>query len=138
MPARTKDARRTLAERLAALDWEALEASLWDRGYARTVPVLTADECRALAALYADDTRFRHRVDMARHRFGLGEYKYFASPLPGVVAELRQHGGAWRAGDLHHARAPGGGEPRLLPRQRAPWGEPGPLRETAGAGDHLP
>ena len=27
---------------------------------------------------------------MARHRFGLGEYKYFAYPLPDVVAGLRE------------------------------------------------
>jgi hypothetical protein len=26
---------------------------------------------------------------MARHRFGAGQYRYFAYPLPGVVAELR-------------------------------------------------
>jgi uncharacterized protein len=28
---------------------------------------------------------------MARYRFGLGEYKYFAEPLPRVVAALRVH-----------------------------------------------
>jgi hypothetical protein len=28
---------------------------------------------------------------MARFRFGEGEYKYFADPLPPVVAELRRH-----------------------------------------------
>jgi hypothetical protein len=27
---------------------------------------------------------------MARYRFGKGEYKYFAYPLPGIVAELRE------------------------------------------------
>ena len=91
MPAKTAKSRRTLAERLAALDWEAVERSLWERGHARTTPVLRADECRALAALYGDDARFRKRVVMERHRYGLGEYKYFASPLPGLVGELREH-----------------------------------------------
>ena len=28
---------------------------------------------------------------MARYRFGVGEYKYFANPLPAVVQELREH-----------------------------------------------
>ncbi len=28
---------------------------------------------------------------MARYRFGVGEYKYFANPLPGAVQELREH-----------------------------------------------
>ena len=41
--------------------------------------------------LFADDRRFRTRVDMARHRFGLGEYKYFGVPLPPTVAALRVH-----------------------------------------------
>lgn len=94
MPAETGNAavaRRTVAERLAALDWAVLERSLWDRGHARTGPVLTARECRELAALYADPARFRKRVDMARHRYGLGEYKYFGSPLPAVVGALREH-----------------------------------------------
>ena len=87
------DRRRThaIADRLAALDWEAVESDLWARGYAETARVLTPDECEAVVALYADDTRFRSRVDMARHRFGLGEYKYLAPPLPDVVQELREH-----------------------------------------------
>jgi hypothetical protein len=79
-----------IADRLGALDWTAIERSLWDLGYARTPAVLTADECAALIALYPDDARFRGRVDMARHRFGLGEYKYFAEPLPPLVEALRE------------------------------------------------
>ena len=80
-----------IAARLAGLDWPAIEASLSDLGYAKTPPVLTPDECAALIALYRDDTRFRSRVDMARYRFGLGEYKYFALPLPPVVETLQTH-----------------------------------------------
>ncbi|MGH7719013.1 MAG: 2OG-Fe(II) oxygenase [Gemmatimonadaceae bacterium] len=80
-----------IAPRLARLDWGAIERDLWQRGYAETPPVLTAEECGALVALYDDEDRFRSRVDMARHRFGEGEYKYFAAPLPRLVAELREH-----------------------------------------------
>jgi hypothetical protein len=75
--------------RVAALDWTAIEASLWDRGYAKTPPVLTPDECDALVAMYADRARFRSRVEMARFRFGVGDYQYLAAPLPPVVEALR-------------------------------------------------
>jgi hypothetical protein len=81
----------TIAERLAALDWAAIERALWERGYAKTPPVLTPEECAALIALYPDDALFRSRVDMERYRFGIGDYKYFAAPLPPLVAEVRQH-----------------------------------------------
>jgi len=80
-----------LATRLAELDWTALERSLWDFGYAKTPPVLTPEECEALIALYANDDRFRSRVDMARYRFGEGDYKYLAHPLPPLVEALRAH-----------------------------------------------
>ena len=80
-----------IKDRLAALDWPAMERSLWEHGYAKTPPVLTPDECAQLVALYPDDTRFRSRIDMARYRFGVGEYKYFAAPLPPLVEELRVH-----------------------------------------------
>ena len=42
-----------------------------------------------MAALYDDDARFRSTIDMARYRFGEGQYRYFDRPLPDVVAELR-------------------------------------------------
>jgi len=78
-----------LGRALDKVDWGEVEASLWARGYATTPALLAPDECAVLAALYADDRRFRSRVDMARYRFGEGEYKYFAEPLPALVAALR-------------------------------------------------
>jgi len=75
---------------LAAIDWQLTAASLDERGYATTPPLLTAAECRALAALYAREDAFRSRVIMQRHSFGRGEYKYFRYPLPSTVEALRQ------------------------------------------------
>jgi hypothetical protein len=75
--------------RLAALDQAALAAELDAQGYAVLPSLLDAAECRALAALYENEARFRSRVVMARHGYGQGEYKYFAYPLPDLVARLR-------------------------------------------------
>jgi uncharacterized protein len=75
--------------RVAALAWEQIAASLDARGCAVIGPVLSATECKSLAATYDDDERFRSRIVMARHGFGRGEYKYFAHPLPDTVAALR-------------------------------------------------
>lgn len=80
----------SIAQRLDGLDWDAIERSLWERGHARTEPLLTPEECDALVALYADEARFRSRVDMARYRFGEGDYKYLARPLPPLVESLRR------------------------------------------------
>jgi len=80
----------SIAERLARLDWAAIGASLDEWGHARTPAILTPSECADLRVLYADATRFRSRVDMARYRFGVGEYKYFADPLPQAVQEMRE------------------------------------------------
>ena len=58
-------------------------------GYAVTSPILTPAECHSMIALYSDDASFRSQVIMERHRFGLGDYKYFADPLPKLVSDLR-------------------------------------------------
>ncbi len=73
---------------LPACDWPALAATLDAEG-AAVLPLLTAADCTALAALYDQPARFRSRVVMARHGYGSGEYQYFADPLPPLVAALR-------------------------------------------------
>ena len=80
---------RTIAERIGAYDWLAAAAALDEHGWAPLAEALTAGECDALASTYPRDEHFRSRVVMARHGFGRGEYKYFAYPLPPLVAELR-------------------------------------------------
>jgi len=77
-----------LTARIDALDWTALTASLDERGFAVTEPVLGDAECRDLAALF-DGDGFRSTIDMARHRFGDGRYRYFDHPLPAPIADAR-------------------------------------------------
>src|SRR3989442_415798 len=81
-----------IAARVERAHWTAIEASLRESGWAKTgTPLLAPEECAALIALYTDESRFRSRIDMQRFRFGAGEYKYFADPLPPIVQELRAH-----------------------------------------------
>jgi hypothetical protein len=77
-----------LPQRIASLPWDELRATLDRQGFAQTPVLLSARECSALAGLYESGS-FRSTVVMGRHRFGEGEYKYFADPLPATVAELR-------------------------------------------------
>jgi hypothetical protein len=72
-----------------AIDWARAASDLDARGHSVFERLVSPAECEELAALYADDARFRSRVLMQRHNFGRGEYKYFAYPLPPVVAALR-------------------------------------------------
>ena len=90
MPARGLIRTPSLQVRLQRTDWAEVARALDERGWATTPPLLTPDECAELIRLYADEHRFRSRVDMARFRFGEGEYKYFANPLPPVVLGLRR------------------------------------------------
>ncbi len=80
-----------VAQRVSALDWEAIASGLNAHGCATTGPLLGPDECEALTETYPQDAPFRSRIVMARHGFGRGAYKYFAYPLPAVVAALREN-----------------------------------------------
>jgi len=71
------------------IDWQTVNASLDERGSAVVERLFSPAQCRALAALYENDALFRSRVVMARHGFGRGEYKYFAYPLPELLAAQR-------------------------------------------------
>ena len=82
-------ARMDVHKRVTAHDWQRIEASLEQDGYALLHGLLRPEVCASLTACYQDDSLFRSKVVMARHGFGRGEYKYFSYPLPGMVAALR-------------------------------------------------
>src|SRR3954447_11423678 len=132
-----------VSERVDALPWQELTKELDERGFAVTPPLLRAAECRDLSALF-EAGRFRSTIDMARHRFGDGRYRYFDHPLPEPIGELRTaFYGRLAPGANDWAELLRGDEPRfpatheeLLERCR----EAGQLRPTPlilryGAGD---
>jgi uncharacterized protein len=77
------------AGRVAAADWPAVAGELDACGCALLPRLLTRSECAGLAALYGQPERFRATIDMARHRFGSGQYRYFTTPFPEPVDALR-------------------------------------------------
>ncbi len=90
--------RHSITERLAGLDWRQIAARIEDGGHARTKPLLDAGECGELIGLYGQNQCFRNTIEMARYRFGEGQYRYFDNPLPDLVADMRQ--------GLYHHLAP--------------------------------
>jgi hypothetical protein len=77
------------ARRVAAADWDAVAGELDEYGCAPLPRLLTPTECGRLAALFDQPEHFRATIDMARHRFGSGRYRYFAAPFPEPVDALR-------------------------------------------------
>ncbi|MEO8159368.1 MAG: 2OG-Fe(II) oxygenase [Betaproteobacteria bacterium] len=134
----------TLGARIAAIDWAQAAASLNADGYAVTGPLLTSVECEALVALYPRDDAFRSRVVMARHGFGLGEYKYFSYPLPDMVSTLRRElygplvgiANAWHETMRLDVRFPDDHAAFLRRCHRAGQRRPTPLLLQYGAGDY--
>jgi len=80
----------SITRSVANLDWPVLTQQLDTDGHALIPALLDKAQCEALRALYERDAAFRSRVVMARHNFGLGEYRYFAYPLPTLLQELRE------------------------------------------------
>lgn len=76
--------------RVDAVVWSDLAAELDAHGCAMTSQLLTPEQCRSISALYDRPELFRSTVDMARYRFGSGQYRYFARPYPQLIDELRE------------------------------------------------
>ena len=147
--ARSTQARRIvpepeIAERVAALDWTAIGESLDRHGCATTGPLLAPQDCAALAASYEAEALFRSRVIMARHGFGRGEYKYFAYPLPDLIAALRASlyprladaANRWNAAMGLAQRYPGDHAAYLARCHAAGQSRPTPLLLQYGPGDY--
>ena len=79
-----------IATSVESFNWDAIHAELDAYGAAVIGPLLSPEQCKTLSNEYDNEDLYRSRVVMARQGFGRGEYKYFAYPLPSVIAELRK------------------------------------------------
>ncbi len=77
-------------QRVEAADWDAVAAEINEVGGALLPELMTPAECAAARALYRDDGLFRRTIDMARHNYGQGEYRYFQLPYPQPIEALKQ------------------------------------------------
>jgi len=77
-------------QRVDSGDWAAITAEVDSLGGALLPELLTRDEAAQIRGLYNRPGCFRGTVDMARHRFGEGQYRYFATPYPEPVERLKQ------------------------------------------------
>ena len=95
----------TIRHVIRKIPWSQVRDQLYGAGFSSLGTLLDEGTCNAISGWYDNDNLFRSRIEMARYRFGKGEYKYFAYPLPGIVAELRealyrQRGNHYDGGEL--------------------------------------
>lgn len=79
-----------IISRINVQDWPAAEEKLHTTGYALLPGILNDAECNNLIEQYNETSHYRKAIVMKRYRFGLGEYKYFKYPLPGLLQDIRQ------------------------------------------------
>src|SRR5262249_51213965 len=86
----TAAARARPRSHLPAIEWDRVLGELDGAGHALLPGLLEPDQCAEVAGLYQAPDAFRSHIVMQRHGFGQGEYRYFAYPLPDIVAQLRE------------------------------------------------
>ena len=74
---------------LSNIDWQKVEESLNTLGYSHINQVVQPQACLELRQMYSDERSFRKRIVMEHYNFGIGDYAYFAEPLPKLVLTLR-------------------------------------------------
>ena len=77
-------------QRVESGDWKAIAAEVNDLGGALLPELLTPAEAAEIRGLYEQPGYFRAAINMGRHRFGEGEYRYFTTPYPEPVERLKQ------------------------------------------------
>ncbi len=130
--------------RVEELDLAEITRGLDREGCATANGLLGDDACEALKACYPREELFRSTIQMERHGFGRGEYKYFSYPLPGLISDLRRAlyeklapvANEWWAALGNEARFPARHDEFLERCHESGQLRPTPLMLKYGAGDY--
>ncbi|PWU81420.1 MAG: prolyl 4-hydroxylase subunit alpha [Candidatus Nitrosopolaris wilkensis] len=79
-----------MSEEISGIDWQRVTEELNEKGYALVSRFLPVQYCDELIGEYDNSNLYRKTITMERHRFGLGEYKYFKYPLPDLIHTARR------------------------------------------------
>jgi len=77
-------------QRVDSADWEAVTADINSLGGALLPQLVTPSDAQRIRDLYGQVGYFRSTVDMGQYRFGEGEYRYFKTPYPEPIEQLKQ------------------------------------------------
>jgi len=77
--------------KIHALNWLEIAETLDCQGYALIKEFINGHQCKTLRKGYNQRTLYRKTVNMERHSFGIGEYKYFQYPLPTLIQTIREN-----------------------------------------------
>lgn len=133
-----------IAKSIGNTDWDAVTESLHKTGYALLPEFLSPQQCAGLIRLYDKPKAYRKIVEMERHRFGIGEYKYFNYPLPDDIQAIRyslypklmQVANVWMGALNMNISYPGTHEELLLQCRANNQSKPTPLILKYGKGGY--
>src|ERR687888_2572784 len=80
---------KNIHEKIADVDWQTVTGEMNEKGYALVSRFLDSQSCDEIISDYNNSDLYRKTITMERHRFGLGEYKYFKYPLPDLIQNIR-------------------------------------------------
>lgn len=79
-----------ISDKISGIDWQRVTEEMNEKGYALVLQFLPNQYCEELIGEYDNSDLYRKTITMERHRFGLGEYKYFKYPLPDLIQTVRR------------------------------------------------
>ncbi len=79
-----------LANKLAEIDWVKVSDQLTLEGCILIPGLMDGSTCNALSSMFGDDSLFAKTVVMDQPDYGRGVYRYFRTPIPEMVVQLRR------------------------------------------------
>jgi len=79
-----------IKKQIAGINWKQVTDNMNEKGFALVPDFLNIESCSRLLNNYDNRDLYRKTIVMERYRFGLGEYKYFNYPLPGLIQIIRE------------------------------------------------